>query len=168
MITIDIERCTGCGACVEICPTGALYLVDGKAAADSALCRDCEACLGICPSAAITLTEQREPQLEPARQLARQPEPEIIQVRTQPAPAPLRVRVLPVVGAALAWAGREIVPYLVDAVLDAVERQSAARQTAVTTTRRNTQALSQGQQGRGRGRRGGQGRQHRHRRRGRG
>ena len=31
MITIDLARCNGCGACVEVCPEGALYLVDDKA-----------------------------------------------------------------------------------------------------------------------------------------
>ena len=162
MITIDIERCTGCGACVEICPTGALYLVDGKAAVDDALCRECEACPGVCPTQAIVLTEQPEPRPEPARQLASRPEPEVIRVRTDPVPVPLRARVLPMVGAALAWAGHEIVPRLLDAALDAIERRPADRQAAVTTTRASNRTLSQGQRGRG------QGRQRRHRRRGRG
>jgi len=160
MITIDMERCTGCGACVEICPTGALYLVDGKAAVDNALCRECEACLKVCPSEAIALTEQPEPWPEPARQLVRRPEPEVIRIRTQAAPVPLRARVLPVVGAALVWAGREIVPRIVDVMLDVVDRQPASRQTHVTE--RNNRGLSRGQRGRG------QGHQHRHRRRGRG
>jgi NAD-dependent dihydropyrimidine dehydrogenase PreA subunit len=166
LITIDIERCTGCGACLETCPAGALYLVDGKAAVDEALCRECEVCLDACPEQAIALTEQRVPRPEPARQLARRPEPDVIRVRTRPAPVPLRTRVLPVVSAALAWAGREIVPRLADTLLDAIDRRQTGRQTAVTTTGRSTGSLSQGQGKQGQGRQGGQGRRHRHRRRG--
>ena len=60
MITIDTERCDGCGACVEVCPTGALYLVAGKAAMDGTLCRQCEACLTACPNGAIILAVQGE------------------------------------------------------------------------------------------------------------
>ena len=31
IITIDDEKCTGCGACIPDCPEGALQLIDGKA-----------------------------------------------------------------------------------------------------------------------------------------
>ena len=51
---IDVEKCTGCGDCVEQCPTYAVELVRGKAAVvrlqDCNYCTDCEA---ICPSSAI-------------------------------------------------------------------------------------------------------------------
>lgn len=159
MITIDLERCTGCGACVEACPTGALYLVDGKAAVDNALCRECEVCVQACPSEAIALTEQKELLTAPARQLVRRPEPEVIRVRTEAEIVPLRARVLPVVGAALIWAGREIVPRIVDVMLDAVDRRAIGRQMVATGC--DDRAPSQGRRGRG------QGHQHRHRRRGR-
>lgn len=52
-VWIDIERCTGCGACVEACPQGAIALVDGKAQLDEALCRGCEVCIDACPEDAI-------------------------------------------------------------------------------------------------------------------
>ena len=29
---LDRDLCTGCGDCIAVCPTGALALVDGKAA----------------------------------------------------------------------------------------------------------------------------------------
>ncbi len=110
MITINIERCTGCGACLEACPAGALYLVDGKAMVDKALCRECEACLAACPHGAIILTEQGEPMAELSRLPALRQE--AIQVRAQAAPVPFHSRVLPLIGTALIWAEREILPWL--------------------------------------------------------
>jgi NAD-dependent dihydropyrimidine dehydrogenase PreA subunit len=153
VITIDAGRCTGCAACVEVCPTGALYLVEGRATLDGALCRECEACLAACPTGAIALAAQEEPVAEAARLPALRPEPEVIRVGTQPAPVPLRSRALPVVGAALAWAGREILPWLADFLLD---RQATRRQARDGARGRET--LATGAKG--------SGRQRRHRRRG--
>ncbi|MBN1135529.1 MAG: 4Fe-4S binding protein [Anaerolineae bacterium] len=122
MIAIDLERCTGCGACVEVCPTGALRLVGGKATVDQSLCRECEACLAACPTEAIILVTQEAPVVEKTHLPAVRPQPEVIQVRTSPVPVSLRSQVLPVVGTALVWVGREILPWLADSVLDTLSR----------------------------------------------
>jgi NAD-dependent dihydropyrimidine dehydrogenase PreA subunit len=154
LIIIKNERCTGCGACLDICPNSALYLLEGKAVVDEALCCECEACVSACPEQAILITES-----VPSRVPAVRPEPETILVRTEPAPVPvpLRSRVLPVVGAALAWAGREMVPYLADIVLDRLDRSEfGQRRTGATQSRTGTGS---------RGRKSG-GRRHRRRRRG--
>lgn len=130
VITIDMERCTGCGACVQVCPHGALYLVEEVATVDLALCRDCEACLAACPTEAIRLTTPaQEPAAGPVRVPLRQPEPQVIQVRTASPPLPLRARVLPVVGAGLAWAGREILPRLADLLLEGLDRREVRQDT---------------------------------------
>ena len=51
---IDLEKCTGCGDCVEQCPTKSVELVRDKAIMarpeDCLYCTDCEA---FCPSGAI-------------------------------------------------------------------------------------------------------------------
>lgn len=52
-VWLDVARCTGCGACVEVCPTSALTLVEGKAHLDETLCRGCEACVAACPAGAL-------------------------------------------------------------------------------------------------------------------
>jgi ferredoxin len=52
------ERCTQCGACVSMCPTGA-FVVDQKTRAvlfDNAKCIACELCLLTCPPRAMELT----------------------------------------------------------------------------------------------------------------
>jgi MinD superfamily P-loop ATPase len=52
--TIDVELCTGCGDCVELCHAGALALMGGKAALESPWdCDYCAECEGICRQGAI-------------------------------------------------------------------------------------------------------------------
>lgn len=50
---VDAARCTGCGACVDVCPVGAVELADGKACVDEERCAGCEACVSVCPEGAI-------------------------------------------------------------------------------------------------------------------
>jgi len=54
-VTIDKEKCTGCGACVDVCPVDALKLEDDKAVVDPETCIDCGTCVDECPVEAITL-----------------------------------------------------------------------------------------------------------------
>jgi ferredoxin len=59
-ISIDIEKCTGCGLCVEVCSDAIFELIDGKAVAtrkDSVFdCIGCGQCMAICPEDAIEVT----------------------------------------------------------------------------------------------------------------
>lgn len=53
---IDLERCTGCGHCVDVCPTDALGTVAEKAnLVAPELCTYCTVCQDICPEDAIAL-----------------------------------------------------------------------------------------------------------------
>ncbi len=45
----DVELCSGCGACIEACPAGA---VRDDFSIDDSLCIDCCACVKICPAEA--------------------------------------------------------------------------------------------------------------------
>ena len=59
IISIDEEKCNGCGACVPACAEGALQIVDGKAKLISeTFCDGLGACLGECPQGAITIDER--------------------------------------------------------------------------------------------------------------
>lgn len=42
------ERCRGCGACAENCPSGAVRVRNGRALTDSVKCTDCGRCLEEC------------------------------------------------------------------------------------------------------------------------
>ncbi len=55
---IDPEACTGCGTCVERCPTDAIELNDeGIAERDEQSCFGCGVCARFCPEEAISLKE---------------------------------------------------------------------------------------------------------------
>lgn len=60
IISIDENKCDGCGLCVTGCPEGAIQLIDGKARLVSDLfCDGLGACIGECPKKAIKI-EKRE------------------------------------------------------------------------------------------------------------
>jgi electron transfer flavoprotein alpha subunit len=56
-LTVDLEKCTGCGTCVFACPFGAIEVVDGKAKVYDS-CVDCGACVDQCPEAALFIGER--------------------------------------------------------------------------------------------------------------
>lgn len=59
IITIDQEKCTGCGLCIPNCPEGAIQIIDNKARLVSDLmCDGLGACLGHCPEGAISIEER--------------------------------------------------------------------------------------------------------------
>jgi electron transfer flavoprotein alpha subunit len=50
------DACTGCGVCVEVCPFGAIEMVEGRAVINEA-CRACGQCVDACPVGAIEMRE---------------------------------------------------------------------------------------------------------------
>jgi Na+-translocating ferredoxin:NAD+ oxidoreductase RNF subunit RnfB len=55
---INYEVCTGCGVCVELCPTDAIVLnEEGVAQRDENTCLGCGVCSRFCPEEAISLKE---------------------------------------------------------------------------------------------------------------
>lgn len=52
-VNIDPSLCTGCGACVDVCPAQTLQLEDGKAKVVGLHCMACAHCAAICPVDAV-------------------------------------------------------------------------------------------------------------------
>ena len=55
-LTLDRDRCAGCGMCMVVCPHEVFSLADGKAKIDDRdACMECGACAKNCPEGALTV-----------------------------------------------------------------------------------------------------------------
>lgn len=71
IITIDGERCNGCGLCADSCHEGAIGIVDGKARLlREDYCDGLGDCLPACPMNAISFEEREAPAYNEAAVLA--------------------------------------------------------------------------------------------------
>ncbi len=128
MIRVDLERCTGCGECVRVCPAGALSIMDGHALVDEVLCQGCEACLAACPAGAITSAAL--PLAVTTAQTLQHGRPAAIDVLPPGvAPAPWRERVLPALARVVSFTGREVLPRVLE-VLASMPREPLPREQA--------------------------------------
>jgi ferredoxin len=55
-LELNIEKCTGCGMCTQVCPHNVLSINNGKALiVDKDSCMECGACAGNCPFMALNV-----------------------------------------------------------------------------------------------------------------
>ena len=54
MYRVDVEKCSGCESCVDICPSEAISMVEGHAFIDVDECIECGSCEAECPEEAIS------------------------------------------------------------------------------------------------------------------
>jgi len=52
---VDAEKCTGCEACVDSCPSEAIKMENEKACIEVDNCVDCGVCVDECPVEAISM-----------------------------------------------------------------------------------------------------------------
>jgi len=138
VIFVDETRCTGCGLCTDVCPTGAISVANGVAQVSQSLCQECETCLSTCPTGAIL--SMTEPATAEKPMPVRLPTPPLV-----PTPRPVLVQptasasrssagVWPYVGNALDFVGREVIPRLT-ALWRSWGQQPPAEATSYTATR---------------------------------
>jgi NAD-dependent dihydropyrimidine dehydrogenase PreA subunit len=60
-MNVDLEKCVGCGACVQDCPLDAIRLKKKKAVIDDR-CTECTACMRVCPEEAISTGGMVQPE----------------------------------------------------------------------------------------------------------
>jgi len=70
-ITIDMERCKGCGLCVAVCPKGSIVISKKSnksgffpAVSDNKHCTGCAVCAIMCPDAVIKVYRESPPSAE--------------------------------------------------------------------------------------------------------
>jgi NAD-dependent dihydropyrimidine dehydrogenase PreA subunit len=55
-LSIDSDKCIGCGVCIEVCPHNVLFIKGGKAEIlDKDFCMECSGCAVNCPTSAISV-----------------------------------------------------------------------------------------------------------------
>lgn len=54
-LTLDVEKCTGCGMCAEVCPHGVFEVGETARITDRDACMECGACARNCPVEAISV-----------------------------------------------------------------------------------------------------------------
>jgi len=55
-LQMDVEKCVGCGMCLEVCPHAVFAMNNGKAhIEDRDACMECGACARNCPTEALTV-----------------------------------------------------------------------------------------------------------------
>jgi len=49
MVTIDKNKCTGCGGCIDLCPEIAISMINDVVTVNDELCTGCSTCIKVCP-----------------------------------------------------------------------------------------------------------------------
>ncbi len=110
-----IERlCTGCGACLSVCPMDAIELDNVTARIDPEKCTDCGACLAVCPNDAIVLPPAKTAPVGAEHVIEIVQQPTAPMVRAQSGLVAWGRRLSPLVAAAVWEFGRDVVSSLLD------------------------------------------------------
>ena len=136
LIYVNASACTGCGACVDACPEGAIGL-NGVARIDQQKCKGCEACLAACPHDAIVVaTDEPLPSPERESQVATGV-PRVVVPQERP---DWHSRLLPALGLVASFTAREVLPRLADYLASRQETRSPARVAGGTAVIRGSES----------------------------
>ena len=57
MILVNVNKCGHCGACVAVCPTNSIELIESSLAIGET-CTTCGTCASVCPMGALTALKE--------------------------------------------------------------------------------------------------------------
>ncbi len=49
MVSINLDKCVGCGGCIDLCPSAAILMFNDKVNIDPDGCVKCGICVQVCP-----------------------------------------------------------------------------------------------------------------------
>ncbi len=126
-IRVNPKQCTGCGACMSVCPVSAISIVEGIAVVDHSTCTLCQRCIKACPPKAISIIDLSIA----TRPLEPQPNHGIEIITEEPVSPQTRYSNAPV----LVNAGLQIIPRLVNMLISTLEHhltQPSKPQSAIS------------------------------------
>lgn len=59
MVCVNITKCRGCGACINVCPAQAITLIKDIAHISTNKCTECGRCVNVCPARAINFSPSK-------------------------------------------------------------------------------------------------------------
>jgi len=154
MVFVITEICDGCEECIRVCPNDAIILQNNHAFINQDLCQECEICVDSCRQGAI-LTGVPDPAVSEIIKIPSSASDEIATMPEQFRHTLLQNPILPVIGPALLWTGRELVPRLAGLALGYLDRriQSSQSTPIQKIERLRDRQISMPTQGKARGRR---------------
>lgn len=109
------ELCTGCGACMDVCPNGAILMDGGKALINQAECTSCQVCAEACRTGALQLAETVSPAIVEKPGAIKVLHPQTA-IESSPKQSNLGVTILLLVG-------QQLLPRMVDVLAAFLERR---------------------------------------------
>ncbi|MCD6401278.1 MAG: 4Fe-4S binding protein [Anaerolineales bacterium] len=131
ILQVNQDNCTGCGECIDICTENAIGLKNGIAVINQQLCTGCELCMDVCPTGAIFSIE------EPAKEVSLVEHHKSVSLQ-RPVLSPIASTLVPLIGTALIYFGRELLPRITDILSYGLNKKSNQKFVMLSNSSRNS------------------------------
>ncbi len=134
IIQINKDLCLGCGICMDVCQSGAIFMDAHRAVIDFDLCNICEVCIEVCPNEAIAAIAG-SPQVTsiPIPNTVNIPANRIVSRPEQTDTTVTLTENKPFTKAAVSFLGSEFAPRLVDMAISVLDRKLTQSKPSINT-----------------------------------